>query len=217
MAKRYISKVGKRPIFIPDGVEVKHDPTTRTISAKGKLGELSLTYLPAVKVNIDTQNKQIIVEPNPETHYKAHKIRAMHGLYRQLINNLVVGVSQGFKKEIHLYRARTYKAELKGRTLVLHLGYSHPIEYPLPDGIECKLEPLTQEEINRLRELGKTVRQDEVTKIIFIGADKQLVGEVAAQVRRLRPFTVYKDKKGMKYPDEVIIFKKVKDRFRSAD
>lgn len=174
-----MSRIGKMAINVPDNVNVKIE--NGMISVSGPKGELSTKYLPCVTVSYDETAKQISVKVNnPES----SKEKPYWGLYRALINNLVTGVTTGFSKQLILDGVG-YTVALAGNTIKFNLGYSHPVVYELPEGIKGEVE--------------KNV-------ITISGADKQLVGQVAAQIRKLRKMDPYK-LKGIKYIDEVIIKK----------
>lgn len=175
-----MSRIGKKPIGIPAGVEVKLDGNNVTV--KGPKDTLTMTAHSEMAVKIE--NNQIIVErPSDE---KKHK--ALHGLTRSLINNMVEGVSNGFKKSLDI-QGIGFKAQKQGKTVVLNLGYSHPIEITEPAGI--------------------TIDVPAPNKIIVSGADKQLVGETAAKIRAFRTPDAYKGK-GVKYDFEVLKLKEGK-------
>lgn len=171
-----MSRIGKKPVGIPDKVEVKINGLT--VDVKGPKGQLSCTFRPEVK--IAQEGKEINVTPVNES----TEARAMWGLSRTLLNNMITGVTNGFTRSLE-FNGVGYKAAVSGSTLTLNLGYSHPIEYALPKGIEAKV--------------NKNV-------IEFTGCDKELVGFVAAQVRSYREPEPYKGK-GLKYTDETIIRK----------
>lgn len=171
-----MSRIGKQPIGIPDKVEVKIDGFT--VDVKGPKGQLSYTFNKEVKV--EKADKAIKVAPANES----NSARALWGLTRTLIGNMVTGVTTGFVKSLE-FNGVGYKAAVSGSTLTLNLGYSHPIDYKLPKGVEAKV--------------NKNV-------IEFSGCDKELVGFVAAQVRSFREPEPYKGK-GLKYTDETIIRK----------
>ncbi len=171
-----MSRIGAKAIGIPSGVTV--EVKNRVVHVKGSKGELTYALLPEVGVDIDgavLTVKRIL--DNGEA-------RARHGLTRALIVNMISGVSNGHERKIEIVGVG-YKAVIKGKTLNLSLGYSHPIDFALPEGIE--------------------VIQDEKNKNIltFKGIDKQLVGQVAADIRSLRPPEPYKGK-GIRYSDETI-------------
>ncbi len=171
-----MSRIGKNPVVLPEKVEVKIADTT--VTAKGPKGELSFTFPNTVKFELN--GKEITVSPADES----IKARAMWGTARTLVGNMVTGVSTGFVKSLE-FNGVGYKAVVNGDTLTLNLGYSHPIEFKLPEGITAK-----------------------VTKnvIEFAGSNKELVGYVASKVRSFRPPEPYKGK-GLKYTDETIIRK----------
>ena len=175
-----MSRIGKKPVEIPAGVKVS--VSGETVAVEGKGGKLSIAIPPHVAVEV--KENQVLVSQIDE----AREAGAMHGLARSLIHNMIVGVSEGFKKELSIVGVG-YKATLAGNKLTLNLGFSHPIVYQLPDGIKLTVE--------------------EGTKMVVSGCDKQLVGETAAQIRRFRPPEPYKGK-GIRYVDERIILKEGK-------
>ena len=170
-----MSRVGKMPIAIPAGVNVEI-AENNLVTVKGPKGELS-RVLPA-EMTIKMEDGQIIVErPND-----LKKNKALHGLTRALINNMVIGVNEGFQKTLEI-NGVGYRAAKQGKVLNLSLGYSHPIEYPEPEGIEIEVP--------------------DQTKIIVKGTSKEKVGQCAAEIRGYRPPEPYKGK-GIKYSDEHI-------------
>ncbi|MBR7105335.1 MAG: 50S ribosomal protein L6 [Lentisphaeria bacterium] len=173
-----MSRIGKKPIEIPSGVKVAVSGNTVTVEGKAKL---SLNLPPYVEVEV-ADNKVVVKQAG-----EAREAGAMHGLARSLINNMVIGVTAGFKKELQIVGVG-YKAALQGSKLNLSLGYSHPINYQIPEGVKVTLNE---------------------NKIIVEGADKQLVGETAAEIRRFRPPEPYKGK-GIRYVDERIVLKEGK-------
>jgi len=168
-----MSRVGKQPIILPSQVNVTLEG--RTVKVEGPLGRLSYTI--PHQLNIQIKDREVHVVRNSDE----RQVKALHGLTRSLINNMVIGVSQGYKKTLEIVGVG-YKAEVKGNKLILNLGYSHPIEYPIPEGIKIKVE----------KQL-----------ITVEGADKYLVGQTAANIRSFRKPDVYKGK-GIKYTDEII-------------
>ncbi|MEJ2595532.1 MAG: 50S ribosomal protein L6 [bacterium] len=172
-----MSRIGKLPIVIPEGVEVTVTDTNK-IKVKGKLGELEQLVDPALKLK--QENGEIIIERPTES--KDHKSK--HGLYRALINNMVIGVTEGYTTVQELVGVG-YKVEVKGQLLDLSLGYSHHIFLELPP--EITVETIT--------ERGKN------PQIILKSIDKQLLGMVASKIRSLRPPEPYKGK-GIKYKGE---------------
>jgi large subunit ribosomal protein L6 len=174
-----MSRIGKKAIVIPAGVKVSLKDSVVTVEGKSKL---DLTLPPHVAVEID--EKQVLVKQADDSRYA----NAMHGLARSLIQNMVIGVTNGFKKELQIVGVG-YKASLSGNTLVLNLGFSHVINFAIPAGIKITVTP--------------------DNKITIEGADKQLVGETAAEIRRFRPPEPYKGK-GIRYIDERIVLKEGK-------
>ncbi|MCP4912627.1 MAG: 50S ribosomal protein L6 [Oligoflexia bacterium] len=171
-----MSRIGKNPVVVPDKVEVKVNGGH--VSVKGPNGLLEHTFNNTV--SIEMNGKEVTVKPVDDSKTS----RSMWGTARTLINNMVIGVSEGFTKQLE-FNGVGYKAAAKGTTLTLNLGYSHPIDYQLPEGITAKV--------------NKNV-------IDISGANKELVGFVAAKVRSFRPPEPYKGK-GVKYADEHIIRK----------
>jgi len=175
-----MSRLGKMPIEIPKGTEVKFQEDF--IIVKGAKGELKQQINPLVKLEVQNkpegEGQEIIVSIEKE---KDKKSRSMWGLFRQLVNNMVVGVNDGFEKKLEI-NGVGYKAALAGNELTLNVGYSHQVDYKLPEGIIGNVE--------------KNI-------ITISGIDKQLVGETAAQIRKVRKPEPYKGK-GIKYIDEVI-------------
>lgn len=172
-----MSRIGKNPVVIPQGVTVTRNEEGM-ITVKGPKGELSFTPSSIVKVEIT--ESEIIVTRDGEHREK----RAMHGLTRSLLQNMVDGVTKGFSKTLEV-NGVGYRFQIQGNKLVLSLGFSHPVEYTAPDGIEFKAD---EEKKNRL---------------IISGIDKQKVGQVAAEIRSYRPPEPYKGK-GVKYLEEHI-------------
>jgi large subunit ribosomal protein L6 len=169
-----MSRVGKAPIQLPD--KVKAELVGRKFTATGPKGTLAFEHHPSMKVVIE--GSEIRVERPSDS--KTHK--SLHGLTRALLNNMIVGVSEGFQKTLEIIGVG-YRAELKGKNLEMMLGFSHPILMIPPPGIEFQLE-------------GNN-------KITVMGIDKQLVGEIASKIRSFRPPEPYKGK-GVKYEDEHI-------------
>ena len=176
-----MSRVGKQPIPIPDGVSVTVGESD--VRVKGPKGELQQALVPPIKVLIDEDAKQVQVERASNS--KPH--RALHGLYRALINNMVVGVTQGYEKRLRIV-GTGFRVELQGQALVLQAGFAHPIHFPIPAGIEIEVPKATSRE-----------HMDFIVR----GTDKQLVGETAAELRRIRPPDLYKGK-GIRYADEQV-------------
>ena len=175
-----MSRVGKQPIQIPAGVEVKISDAS--ISIKGKKGQLEQSIHPEVTVSQEGTEIQV------KTKNERNSQRKFQGLTRSLINNMVIGVSEVFKKGLIL-NGVGYRAAAKGKGITLTLGFSHPIEYNPPAGVDIKVE--------------------NQTTLSVTGCDKQAVGEVAAVIRRFRPPEPYHGK-GVRYADEVIVKKEGK-------
>lgn len=173
-----MSRIGKKPIEIPKGVNIKL--AGRTIAVKGPKGELKWEFPQAV--NVKEAESKIIVERTDES----REGNALHGLSRSLINNMVNGVSNGYTKVLEIVGVG-YRAQVQGKKLVLALGYSHPIDYPLPEGIKAEVDK-------------------KQVVITLSGIDKQKIGQVAAELKRLRPPDAYKGK-GIRYQGERIKLK----------
>ena len=169
-----MSRIGRKPIPVPDGVTVEVKPGL--VSVKGPKGELSQVV--STEMTVTRSNGDLTVER--PTDRGEH--RALHGLTRSLIANMVEGVTDGFEKRLEI-QGVGYRARLQGKALELSVGYSHPVSVAAPDGIEFEVPIPTQ--------------------IIVRGIDKQLVGETAARIRRVRPPEPYKGK-GIRYVDEQV-------------
>ncbi|GAA1314725.1 50S ribosomal protein L6 [Pseudonocardia xinjiangensis] len=170
-----MSRIGKLPIAVPSGVDVNIDG--RTVTVKGPKGTLSHTVIEPITIERDETGTVVVKRPDDERRNKA-----MHGLSRTLVNNLVVGVTNGYEKKMEIYGVG-YRVALKGSSLEFALGYSHPITIEAPEGITFKV--------------------DTPTRFSVSGIDKQLVGEVSAKIRKLRKPDPYKGK-GVRYAGEVI-------------
>jgi len=177
-----MSRVGKMPVAIPEGVDVaiKEDQ----IDVKGKGGTLSLAL--NALVNIVNKDGKLSFEPANDS----RDANAMSGTVRQLVNNMVVGVTKGFEKKLNLVGVG-YKAQAQGAKLNLQVGYSHPVDKLMPEGI--------------------TVATPTPTEVVIKGADRQRVGQVAAEIRAVRPPEPYKGK-GIRYADEKIVIKETKKK-----
>jgi len=183
-----VSRVGRKPIEIPPQVkvEIKEDGVVRI---EGPKGGLEKKMPPLVKV--DREGNLLKVEMDAPQKKLLNKAKAFQGLARALLNNMIVGTMQGFTKVLDIV-GLGYKAELKGNDeIVFSLGYSHPINFKLPQGISAKVE----------RGTGEIQ-----VRVTLLGIDKELLGQVAANIRRLRPPEPYKGK-GIRYADEVILRK----------
>lgn len=171
-----MSRVGKKPIAVPKGVTV--DISNNKISIKGPLGEEGLSLLDGISVKLEDNVLQVAANVTEEN----QKIAAYHGLFRSLISNMVIGVSSGFSKDLEIIGVG-YRATQQSKNVQLQLGYSHPIIFSPPEGISVEvLEP---------------------TKLRVKGKNKQEVGQVAANIRKLRPPEPYKGK-GIRYKDEAV-------------
>ena len=170
-----MSRIGRMPVAIPKGVEIRTDDGF--VRVKGPKGELTSRIPPGIAVEID-QAEVRFARANDEPQQ-----RAWHGLVRSLVANSVDGVTKGFTRDLEIVGVG-YKAEVKGKTIVFTLGYSHPINFPIPEGINVALDA-------------------KAGKLTISGADRQQVGQTAAEIRRLRVPDPYKAK-GIKYANEVI-------------
>ena len=170
-----MSRIGQMPVVVPSGVDVKIKGSH--VHVKGPKGELQHTFPAAMDISLDKGEVSVKRPTDDPSH------RALHGMTRALINNMVVGVSTGFSKVLEI-NGVGYRAELKGKNLVLNVGYSHTVEVEPPEGIEFEVDERTRQ-------------------ITIKGYDKQVVGYVAADIRKVRPPEPYKGK-GIKYLDERI-------------
>ena len=170
-----MSRIGKKEITLPKGVEVKRDGSDVTV--KGPKGTLRTALVPGIEVKVENNVVQFTRAD------EEGKTKAFHGLVRALVANNVRGVTEGFKKELDIIGVG-YRAEVKGKEVVFQLGYSHPVKFAIPQGIDIAVD-------------GKSGH------ITITGIDKQKVGQTAAEIRALREPDPYKGK-GIKYTDEVI-------------
>lgn len=177
-----MSRIGKNPVAIPQGVEVKL--AGQVITAKGKLGQGSVTLVD--EISAEMQDGRITVMPRSETRHA----RNMWGTSRSLVNNLVHGVATGFTENLEI-NGVGYRAAVQGKDLVLQLGYTHEIKYPIPPGV--------------------TMKTEKPTMISITGPNKQQIGQIAAEIRAFRPPEPYKGK-GVKYESETIIRKEGKKK-----
>lgn len=171
-----MSRIGKLPIVVPNGVTITVDPDK--IIIKGQKGELTLAHQNGIDVKV-ADNQVVVSRQNEDD-----KVRAAHGLQRTLINNAILGVTEGFEKKLEV-NGVGYRLNGGGQNLEMHLGFSHPVKYTAPAGIDLKVEKMN---------------------ITVSGIDKQLVGQVAADIRAFKKPEPYKGK-GIKYADEPIIRK----------
>jgi large subunit ribosomal protein L6 len=177
-----MSRVAKKPIELPKGVEFKDNDGEITV--KGPKGALSLQLHPQVGIEQDDQSLQIAARS------AAKNVVAMAGTTRALIANMATGVSEGFERKLQLVGVG-YRAQVQGSNLNLTLGFSHPVSYPVPEGI--------------------SIETPSQTEIVIKGIDKQRVGQVAAEIRQYRPPEPYKGK-GVRYADERVVIKEAKKK-----
>lgn len=177
-----MSRIGQLPVPIPDGVTVVI--AGQLVTAKGKLGESGVTLMPEVEVVQD--NGQIVVRPRNDS----LRARKMWGTARSVLNNLILGVNEGFTRNLEIVGVG-YRAQLQGKELVLQLGFSHEVRYPVPDGLNIKCPDQTHIQIS--------------------GYDKQQVGQIAAEIRAFRPPEPYKGK-GIRVEGEYILRKEGKKK-----
>lgn len=170
-----MSRIGQMPVVVPKGVDVNIEGSN--VRVKGPKGELQHTFPADMAIALKDGEITVQRPSDEQTH------RALHGMTRALINNMVVGVSTGFSKVLEI-NGVGYRAELEGKNLILHVGYSHPVKVEPPEGISFEVDSRTRQ-------------------IIVSGYDKQVVGHVAADIRKVRPPEPYKGK-GIKYLDERI-------------
>ena len=171
-----MSNIGKQPIHIPEGVSINIDTKLGTITVKGKNGELFLNYNTIIEISNDNE----LVTVNRKSDNRNN--RELHGLYRALINNMIIGVHEGFSKELNFVGVG-YGVEKKDQFLLINAGFSHPVYVQIPDGINVDLP--------------------NNTTLIIKGSNKQNVGDFAARIRKIRKPEPYKGK-GIKYSDEYI-------------
>jgi len=177
-----MSRIGSKPVGIRDGVQVAVDG--QTVTAKGPKGELSVVLIDDVTVSMTDEG--VSVQPVG----MSKRARSMWGMSRTLVDNIVTGVSDGFEKRLEI-NGVGYRAILQGRNLHLALGFSHDVDFPIPEGIE--------------------IQCPKPTEVVISGIDKQQVGQVAAKIRGYRPPEPYKGK-GVKYADEYIFRKEGKKK-----
>ncbi len=170
-----MSRIGRLPVPIPPGVEVKIEGSRVTV--RGPKGELTQEFHPELRITVEDGSVRVY-RPNDERQFKA-----LHGLTRALINNMIIGVSKGYSKTLEIH-GTGYRAELKGKTLVMNLGFSHPVVVEPPEGITFIVNP-------------------KANTVTVEGIDKQKVGQVAAEIRAWRPVEPYLGK-GIRYAGEVV-------------
>ncbi|MCW9034276.1 MAG: 50S ribosomal protein L6 [Alphaproteobacteria bacterium] len=177
-----MSRVGKNPVIVPEGVTV--EVAGKSVSAKGKLGQLSMTLTNDIDIKLD--GNELSFKPISNSIFA----RKMWGTARSRAQNLVTGVSEGFTKELEI-QGVGYRAAVKGKNLELQLGFSHDVIHPIPEGI--------------------TIKCESQTAIAISGADKQAVGQIAAEIRAYRPPEPYKGK-GVRYKGEQVLRKEGKKK-----
>ena len=177
-----MSRVANNPISVPSGIEIKLDESN--LSVKGSKGKLDLSIHNLVKISFDDDTLTFVALNSSK------ESRAISGTFRSLVNNMVVGVDKGFEKKLVL-NGVGYRAKASGKTLNLTLGFSHPIDYKLPEGV--------------------TAETPSQTEVVIKGIDKQLVGQVASEIRAFRPPEPYKGK-GVRYADEYVRRKEAKKK-----
>ncbi|MBO6783863.1 MAG: 50S ribosomal protein L6 [Alphaproteobacteria bacterium] len=177
-----MSRVGSSPVAIPDGTDVQ--VSGQTVSAKGKLGEMSIE-IPS-DIEVMQEDGSVVVKPRSNS----KRARMAWGTSRSLVDNLVTGVSEGFTKTLEITGVG-YRAAVQGKNLNLQLGFSHDVNYPIPEGI--------------------TINCEGQTTVVISGADKQVVGQVAAEIRSFRKPEPYKGK-GVRYQNEQILRKEGKKK-----
>ena len=186
-----MSRIGSKPVALPEGVEIQVNG--QDVKAKGKLGELSLAVHDEVAVKLEEvandegkTEKTVVLSPKSDSRFAKQIWPTM----RTLVNNIVIGVSEGYKKDLEI-KGVGYRGQLQGKTLVLNLGFSHDVRYDIPEGV--------------------TVKMDGQTKIEVSGIDKQLVGQVAAKIRGFKKPEPYKGK-GIRYVGEYVLIKEGKKK-----
>lgn len=177
-----MSRIAKQPVELPQGVELK--TSASEVSVKGPKGELSMQLNSEVAVKLD--DKVVTFEPKSGSRFST----AIAGTTRSLVNNMVVGVSDGFERKLELVGVG-YRVKAQGKKLNLTLGFSHPVDYQVPEGI--------------------TIETPSQTEVVIKGIDKQQVGQVAAEIRRYRPPEPYKGK-GVRYAGERVVLKEAKKK-----
>jgi large subunit ribosomal protein L6 len=182
-----MSRVGKKPIVVPQAVKVEQSAAGRSIRVLGPLGSLQMDCPPQIKVKVDASARQILVENERPQNRQA---KQLHGTMRALIANMVTGVSKGFEKKMEVY-GTGFNVKERGEKLVFQVGFSHTVERAIPKGIKVNIG------------VDATRGNDVPAKFTLSGIDKCLLGQFAADIRRIRPPEPYKGK-GIRYADERI-------------
>ena len=180
-----MSRIGKKPIVIPQGVKVEQNG--RCIKVSGSLGSLEMNCHNRIKVKVDSSEGKILIE---NEHPEGRQNRQLHGTMRALIANMVIGVSKGFEKRMEIYGTGYSIKEQEGK-LIFQVGFSHPVERVIPEGIKVKIDS------------GATRGDDVPARFTISGTDKWLLGQFTADVRKIRPPEPYKGK-GIRYADEQV-------------
>ena len=180
-----MSRIGKQPVIIPQGVKVEQKG--QNVKVTGPLGNLQMDCHPKIKVKVDTSAGQILIE---NEHPEIRLNKQLHGTMRALIANMVSGVSKGFEKKMEMY-GTGYNIKEQGGELVLQIGFCHPVNMAVPKGIKIKID------------VAATRGNDVPAKFTLSGIDKRLLGQFAADIRKIRPPEPYKGK-GIRYTGEFV-------------
>ena len=180
-----VSRIGKKPIIIPEGVKVEQDGLS--IKVSGPLGTLQMNCHPRINIKMDSSAGKILVE---NKHPEIRQDRQLHGTMRALVANMVTGVSKGFEKKVEIY-GTGYSVKEQGGKLILQVGFSHPVEQVISEGIKVKID------------VGATKGNEVPARFTLSGIDKCLLGQFAADIRKISPPEPYKGK-GIRYADEHI-------------
>ena len=185
MYGKLMSRIGNKPIDIPTGVKIEQKG--RSVKVEGPLGQLQMESYPGIKVEIDSNEKKILVGNDRPQNLQN---RQLHGTTRALLANMVTGVSKGFEKKMEIY-GTGYNVKEQGGKLIFQVGYSHLVEKPIPKGVKIKID------------VGATRGNDVPAKFSLVTIDKALLGQFAADIRKIRPPEPYKGK-GIRYADEQV-------------
>ena len=178
-----MSRIGKKPVVVPAGVKVEQ--SGETIKVSGSLGSLHMSCHPRIKVTVDSCGGRVLVE---NKHPEVRQDKQLHGTIRALIANMVTGVSKGFERKMQIY-GTGYNVKEQGGKLTFQIGFSHPVELTIPQGLKVTIET------------GATRGNDVPARFTLSGIDKCLLGQFAADIRRIRPPEPYQGK-GIRYADE---------------
>lgn len=180
-----MSRIGKKPVIVPKGVKVEQKG--QFIEVSGPLGSLQLKCYPQIKIKIDSAAGQVLVENEK---LEVRQNRQMHGTTRALIANMVVGVSKGYEKKLMIY-GTGYNVKEQGGKLILQVGFCNPVEKPIPKGIKVNIEA------------GATKGDEVPAKFTILGSDKKVLGQFAADIRKVKPPEPYKGK-GIRFVGEYV-------------